>query len=100
MARLEGNWQRRDSERRAARASVWSRHGFCEVHTMTSAPSSSASASAATGSLRDVVAAPTSICTIDGQAGKLIYRGYSIEDLAAQSTYEETVWLLWHGELP
>jgi citrate synthase len=52
------------------------------------------------GSLKDVIAAPTSICTIDGIAGKLIYRGYSIEDLAANTTFEEVVYLLWEGELP
>ena len=40
-------------------------------------------------------------CTyIDGKAGELRYRGYSIHDLAEQSTFEETAWLLLHGELP
>ena len=40
-------------------------------------------------------------CTfIDGKAGDLRYRGYSIHDLAEQSTFEETAWLLLHGELP
>ena len=52
---------------------------------------------AAAGSLKDVVAAPTAICTIDGVAGRLIYRGYSIEDLAAHATFEEVVYLLWEG---
>jgi citrate synthase len=56
--------------------------------------------SAAAGSLKDVVAAPTAICTIDGIEGRLIYRGYSIEDLAANTTFEEVVYLLWEGELP
>jgi citrate synthase len=55
---------------------------------------------AAAGSLKDVVAAPTAICTIDGIEGRLIYRGYSIEDLAAHVTFEETVFLLWEGDLP
>ena len=55
---------------------------------------------AAAGSLKGVVAAPTAICTIDGQAGRLIYRGYTIEDLAAHATFEETIYLLWEGELP
>ena len=64
----------------------------------TTAPS--ATASAAAGSLKGVVAAPTSVCTIDGTAGKLIYRGYLIEDLAAHATFEEVVYLLWEGELP
>ncbi|GJL81518.1 MAG: citrate synthase [marine bacterium B5-7] len=37
---------------------------------------------------------------IDGRAGELRYRGYSIHDLAAQSNFEETAYLLIHGELP
>src|SRR5437660_4210245 len=52
------------------------------------------------GSLKDVIAAPTAICTIDGIEGKLIYRGYSIEDLAAHTTFDEVVYLLWEGDLP
>jgi citrate synthase len=40
-------------------------------------------------------------CTfIDGKAGELHYRGYSIHDLAEHSSFEETAWLLLHGELP
>jgi 2-methylcitrate synthase len=40
-------------------------------------------------------------CTfIDGKAGELLYRGYSIHDLAEKSTFEETAWLLLHGDLP
>src|SRR5438270_1262541 len=68
---------------------------------MTSATASPQSKPAPqAGSLKDVIAAPTAICTIDGLAGKLIYRGYSIEDLAANTTFEEVVYLLWEGELP
>ena len=37
---------------------------------------------------------------IDGRAGDLRYRGYSIHDLAEQSTFEETSYLLLRGELP
>jgi citrate synthase len=37
---------------------------------------------------------------IDGKAGELRYRGYSIHDLAEHSTFEETAYLLLHGELP
>src|SRR5262249_46926431 len=61
---------------------------------------SQAKPAAAAGSLKDVIAAPTAISTIDGIAGKLIYRGYSIEDLAANTTFDEVVYLLWEGELP
>jgi citrate synthase len=40
-------------------------------------------------------------CTfIDGKAGELRYRGYSIHDLAEHSTFEETAWLLLYGDLP
>ena len=37
---------------------------------------------------------------IDGAEGKLLYRGYSIHDLAEKSTFEETVYLLLYGKLP
>jgi citrate synthase len=40
------------------------------------------------------------ICFIDGFHSKLYYRGYSIEDLANYSNYEETTYLLWYGKLP
>jgi citrate synthase len=40
------------------------------------------------------------VCYIDGRAGELRYRGYSIHDLAQKSTFEETCYLLMHGELP
>ncbi|MGH8722548.1 MAG: citrate/2-methylcitrate synthase, partial [Burkholderiales bacterium] len=40
------------------------------------------------------------VCYIDGRAGELRYRGYSIHDLARNSTFEETCYLLLKGELP
>lgn len=40
------------------------------------------------------------VCDIDGRAGELRYRGYSIHDLAEHSTFEETCCLLLNGELP
>ena len=40
------------------------------------------------------------VCFIDGRAGELRYRGYSIHDLAEHSTFEETCYLLLYGELP
>jgi len=42
----------------------------------------------------------SSITWIDGDAGKLEYRGYPIEQLAERSTYLEVAYLLLHGELP
>jgi 2-methylcitrate synthase len=50
--------------------------------------------------LSGVVVAQSSISSIDAGEGVLMYRGYSIEDLAEHSTYEEVCWLLLHGELP
>lgn len=60
-----------------------------------SAPSAGASAG-----LRGVVAASTSIGDVNGEQGILIYQGYDIHDLAAHSSFEEVVYLLWHGQLP
>jgi citrate synthase len=48
--------------------------------------------------LEGVVACTTAISTISGST--LLYRGYTIEDLAEHSTFEEVVYLLWHGRLP
>jgi len=45
-------------------------------------------------------AAESSITFIDGDEGKLEYRGYPIEQLAEHSTYLEVAYLLVHGELP
>ena len=50
--------------------------------------------------LEGVVAATSAIGDVDGLNGILIYQGYNIHDLAAHSTFEETVYLLWHGRLP
>jgi citrate synthase len=50
--------------------------------------------------LEGVVAAESEICRIDGEKGKLYYLGYSIEDLARFSDYEETTYLLLYGWLP
>jgi citrate synthase len=53
-----------------------------------------------TKGLEDVVTGQSSICFIDGQQGRLLYRGYDIVDLAPKSSYEETAYLLWNGHLP
>ena len=50
--------------------------------------------------LEDVVAGKSSICYIDGHEGRLLYRGYDIAELAEHSSWEETTYLLWNGELP
>lgn len=55
---------------------------------------------AAAAGLRGVVAAQSSIGDVNGEEGILIYQGYNIHDLAEHSTFEEVVYLLWHGRLP
>lgn len=50
--------------------------------------------------LEGVVAAATATSLVDGKNGRLVYRGYDIDDLAAHSTYEEVAYLLWYGRLP
>jgi citrate synthase len=50
--------------------------------------------------LEGVLVAESELSYIDGDAGKLVYRGYTIEDLARGATYEEVLYLLWHGRLP
>ena len=54
-------------------------------------------ASGNAGGLEGIVAGQTSVCTLDG---RMLYRGYPIEELAAESTFEEVAYLLLYGELP
>jgi citrate synthase len=49
--------------------------------------------------LRGVAVADTKISAVDGEKGRLIYRGYEIETLAENSTYEETVYLMLYETL-
>lgn len=50
--------------------------------------------------LDNVYVKESNISFIDGEASRLFYRGYSIEDLAKSSSYEETAFLLIYGHLP
>ena len=50
--------------------------------------------------LKDVYLDTTESSFIDGEEGKLLYRGYNIHDLAEKSTFEEVVYLLLYGKLP
>ncbi|HEX9540862.1 MAG TPA: citrate/2-methylcitrate synthase [Streptosporangiaceae bacterium] len=50
--------------------------------------------------LADVVAASTALSDIDGQAGRLFYRGYDIHQLARAATFEEIAYLLQRGSPP
>jgi citrate synthase len=53
-----------------------------------------------TKGLEGVVATTSSICYIDGERGVLAYRGIDIHELAENSSFEETCYLLWFGKLP
>jgi citrate synthase len=51
--------------------------------------------------LEDIIAATSEICFIDGDEGRLVYRGYDIHDLVkGGATFEEVAHLLWFGKLP
>lgn len=50
--------------------------------------------------LDGIIAGQSSICYIDGQKGELVYRGINIDELAINASFEEVVYLLWHGNLP
>ncbi len=52
------------------------------------------------GGLEGIVAATTAISKVEGEAGRLIYHGYNIHDLARTTTFEEVAHLLWFGHLP
>ena len=67
---------------------------------MDKAENKSAAATRSLAGLEGVVAAESSVGDVDGIRGILIYQGLDIHDLAEHSTFEETVFLLWHGRLP
>ena len=50
--------------------------------------------------LDGVVAATTRLSHVDGEQGELLIAGFPVGELAAHATFEETTWLLWHGDLP
>ena len=50
--------------------------------------------------LEGVVVATTNISHVFGEEGRLVFRGYEINQLAAKATYEEVAYLLWKGHLP
>jgi len=50
--------------------------------------------------LEGVLVAESDLSYVDGEAGRLVYRGYDIEDLARGASYEEVLYLLWRGSLP
>ena len=50
--------------------------------------------------LDNVIAANTLLSHVDGEAGRLIIRGYDVEDLAGRISFEEATALLWQGYVP
>jgi citrate synthase len=50
--------------------------------------------------LKGVVSHATQLSEVDGQAGRLVIRGYDIHELAGRVSFEEAAYLLWHGDLP
>src|SRR5205823_6365737 len=52
------------------------------------------------GGLEGIVAATTALSKVEGTAGRLVYRGYNIHDLARTTSFEEVAHLLWFGHLP
>ncbi len=50
--------------------------------------------------LAGVVADVTAISKVNPETNSLLYRGYPVQELAAQCSFEQVAWLLWHGELP
>jgi citrate synthase len=50
--------------------------------------------------LEGIIAAESNICFIDGDLGILSYQGFNIHTLAEHATFEEVIYLLWHGKLP
>ncbi|HEX8727743.1 MAG TPA: citrate/2-methylcitrate synthase, partial [Ktedonobacterales bacterium] len=50
--------------------------------------------------LEGIVVAQTAISHVFGTEGRLVYRGYNINELAGKASYEEVAFLLWNGHLP
>src|SRR5881296_1343281 len=50
--------------------------------------------------LEDIVVSTSEICFIDGREGRLLYRGYDVDELVQHASCEEVVYLLWNGTLP
>ena len=57
-------------------------------------------AKAVSKGLKGVLAADSSICLVNGTEGRLLYRGYNIDELADKTTFEEVAYLLFRGDLP
>src|SRR5262245_2029190 len=67
---------------------------------MGARPTMSSASEQVISGLEGVLACESSVAFIDGTIPELSYRGYNIHDIAETLTYEQVVYLLWHGELP
>src|SRR5947207_14410573 len=63
-------------------------------------PNTNSASKPSKGGLEGIVAATTALSKVEGTAGRLIYHGYNIHDLATTTTFEEVAHLLWFGHLP
>src|SRR5215472_4191951 len=79
-------------------------HGFApsniQIEGVSERSMPTATGSTTPRGLEGVVATTSNICYIDGDRGVLAYRGIDIHELADHSTFEETCYLLWFGNLP
>ncbi|MCX6958185.1 MAG: citrate synthase [Verrucomicrobiae bacterium] len=50
--------------------------------------------------LEGIIANSTSLSDVRGDEGVLVYEGYNINELAGKVSFEEVIYLLWHGKLP
>src|SRR6187402_135471 len=50
--------------------------------------------------LAGVVVDVTAVSKVNPETNSLLYRGYPVQELAANCSFEEVAYLLWHGELP
>ncbi|MCC6728217.1 MAG: citrate synthase [Chthonomonadales bacterium] len=76
------------------------REAKTETQERTESAPARANGSRIQGGLEEVVAGQSNICYIDGKHGRLLYYGYDVAELAAQSSFEEVAYLLWYGRLP
>ena len=66
---------------------------------MTSNPTTAVNSEIRKG-LAGVVADVTAISNVNPETNSLLYRGYPVQELAANCSFEQVAWLLWYGELP
>ena len=78
-------------------------HCNAAVHTASAVPQPASTCGkqvAIHRGLNGITFDSSSITHIDGERGRLSYRGYDIDDLVEQASFEEAIWLLLEGELP